>query len=147
MSCERGRNTNPNVCRSSVELVEEPDRVLAAISCEVAVVTVDHRQARAHVAGEVEAGDAGSQLALFNQEQASHHAARVSCRLYVLDSDFAEEDSPELAVGVPRRGQDGGLHDPPASTLLSRIQARRPAPRRDGKRQANVGAARVQRVP
>ena len=39
-------------------LVEEVDRVLAAVFGEVPVVAVDHRQAGAHVAGEVEDGDA-----------------------------------------------------------------------------------------
>ena len=38
--------------------VEEVDRVLAAVAGAVAVVAVDHRQAGAHVAGEVEVGDA-----------------------------------------------------------------------------------------
>ena len=37
------------------------DRVLAAIFGEVRVVAVDHREAGAHVAGEVEGGDAGSE--------------------------------------------------------------------------------------
>jgi hypothetical protein len=41
-------------------LVEQADRVLAAVAGEVAVVAVDH-QARAHVAGEVEGGDAGTE--------------------------------------------------------------------------------------
>jgi hypothetical protein len=40
--------------------VEELDRVVAAVAGEVAVVAVDHRQAGAHVAGEVEGGDAGT---------------------------------------------------------------------------------------
>jgi hypothetical protein len=35
-------------------VVEEPDRVLASVAGEVAVVPVDHGQAGAHVAGEVE---------------------------------------------------------------------------------------------
>ena len=35
--------------------------MLAAVSGEVAVVAVDHRQAGAHVAGEVEGGDAGAE--------------------------------------------------------------------------------------
>ena len=43
------------------ELVEEADRVLASVACEVAVVAVDHGQAGAHVAGEVEGGDAGTE--------------------------------------------------------------------------------------
>src|SRR6266508_5246041 len=37
-----------------VEGVEELDRVLASVASEVAVVAVDHRQAGAHVTGEVE---------------------------------------------------------------------------------------------
>ena len=41
--------------------VEERDRVFAAVLGEVAVVAVDHRQAGAQVAGEVEGGDAGAQ--------------------------------------------------------------------------------------
>jgi hypothetical protein len=35
--------------------------MLASVACEVAVVTVDHRQAGAYVAGEVEGGDAGTE--------------------------------------------------------------------------------------
>jgi hypothetical protein len=50
-----------NVHRGRVELVEQPDRVLAAVAGEVAVVAVDHGQAGAHVAGELEGGDAGTQ--------------------------------------------------------------------------------------
>ena len=48
---------------------------------------------------------------------------------------FLGEDPPELAVGVPRRRNDGGLHDLPTSARISRIQARRCAARRDG----NIG--------
>jgi hypothetical protein len=40
-------------------LVEQADRVLAAVAGEMAVVAVDHGQACAHVAGEVEGEDAG----------------------------------------------------------------------------------------
>jgi hypothetical protein len=35
--------------------------MLASVACEVAVVTVDHGQARAYVAGEVEGVDAGTE--------------------------------------------------------------------------------------
>jgi beta-glucosidase len=42
------------------ESIEKTDRVLAPVTSEVAVVAVDHRQAGAHVAGEVEGGDAGT---------------------------------------------------------------------------------------
>ncbi len=35
--------------------------MLASVSGEVAVVAVDHRQARAHVAGEVAGGDSGTE--------------------------------------------------------------------------------------
>ena len=41
--------------------IEESDRVLASVSREVAVVTVDHGQAGAHVTGEVEGGDPGTE--------------------------------------------------------------------------------------
>jgi hypothetical protein len=41
--------------------VEEVDRVVASIAREVPVVAVDHCQAGAHVAGEVEGRDAGTQ--------------------------------------------------------------------------------------
>ena len=34
--------------------------MFAPVAREVAIVTVDHRQAGAHVAGEIEGGDAGS---------------------------------------------------------------------------------------
>src|SRR6266498_1157598 len=43
-----------------VESVEELDRVFASVAGEVAVVAVDHRQAGAHVTGEIEARDAGT---------------------------------------------------------------------------------------
>jgi len=43
------------------ECVEEPDRVLAAVAFEVAVVEIAHRQARPHVAGQLERGEAGSE--------------------------------------------------------------------------------------
>jgi len=36
------------------------DRVFAAVAGEVSVVAVDHVQAGAHVAGEIEGGDAGT---------------------------------------------------------------------------------------
>jgi len=42
-------------------LVEQADRLLAAVAGEVAVVAVDHGQARAHVAGELEGEDAGTE--------------------------------------------------------------------------------------
>jgi hypothetical protein len=44
-----------------VEVVEQVDRVLAAVAGEVAVMAIDHRQAGAHVAGEVEGRDAGTE--------------------------------------------------------------------------------------
>ena len=37
-----------NVHRGCVEVVEQPDRVLASVAGEVAVVTIDHRKAGAH---------------------------------------------------------------------------------------------------
>jgi hypothetical protein len=40
--------------------VEERHRVLAAVAGEVAVVAVDHRQARAHEPREIEDGDTGA---------------------------------------------------------------------------------------
>jgi hypothetical protein len=46
---------------AGVQLVKQLDRVLATVAREVAVVAVDHGQARAHVAGEVEGGDTGTQ--------------------------------------------------------------------------------------
>src|SRR5262249_37738323 len=39
---------------SGAQLVEQADRMLASIASVVAVVTVDHGQAGAHLAGEVE---------------------------------------------------------------------------------------------
>jgi hypothetical protein len=42
------------------EIVEQLDRVVAPVASEVAVVAVDHRQARAHVAGEVTGRDSGT---------------------------------------------------------------------------------------
>ena len=44
-----------------MEGVEQPDCMLAAVAGEVAVVAVEHGQARTHVAGEVEGGDAGTE--------------------------------------------------------------------------------------
>jgi hypothetical protein len=46
---------------SDAELVEQADRMLASVTGEVAVVPVDPGQAGAHVAGEVEGGDAGTE--------------------------------------------------------------------------------------
>jgi len=46
---------------ASAVLVEQADRLLAAVAGEVAVVAVDHGQARAHVAGELEGEDAGTE--------------------------------------------------------------------------------------
>jgi hypothetical protein len=43
------------------QLVEQANGVLAPVAGEVAVVAVDHGQAGAHVAGEVEGGDAGTE--------------------------------------------------------------------------------------
>ena len=45
----------------ALSVVEQADRVLASVAGEVAVVAVDHGQAGAHVAGEVEGGDAGTE--------------------------------------------------------------------------------------
>src|SRR5207237_6173977 len=42
---------------SRAQLVEQADRMLAAVAREVAVMAVDHGQARAHVAGELEDGN------------------------------------------------------------------------------------------
>ena len=57
----RGALINSNVHRACVEGVEQPDCMLAAVAGEVAVVAVEHGQARTHVAGEVEGGDAGTE--------------------------------------------------------------------------------------
>jgi hypothetical protein len=46
---------------SHAQLVEQADRMLASVAGEVTVMSVDHRQAGAHVAGEVEGGDAGTE--------------------------------------------------------------------------------------
>jgi hypothetical protein len=43
------------------ERIEQKDCVLATVAGEVAVVAIDHREARAHVAGEIERGDAGTE--------------------------------------------------------------------------------------
>src|SRR6266545_2335693 len=43
---------------SSAQFVEQADRMFASVACEVAVVAVDHGQACAHVAGQIEGGDA-----------------------------------------------------------------------------------------
>ena len=41
--------------------VEEVDRVVSSVAGEMAVVAVDHGQAGAHVAGELECGDSGTE--------------------------------------------------------------------------------------
>src|SRR5215204_266062 len=46
---------------AGAQLVEQADRMFASVAGEVAVVAVDHGQAGAHVAGEVEGGDAGTE--------------------------------------------------------------------------------------
>jgi hypothetical protein len=46
---------------SRAQLVEQVNRMLASVAREVAVGAVDHGQAGAHVAGEVEGGDAGTE--------------------------------------------------------------------------------------
>jgi hypothetical protein len=43
------------------QLVEQADRMLAAVAREVAVMAVDHGQAGAHVAGEFEGGNASTE--------------------------------------------------------------------------------------
>jgi hypothetical protein len=43
------------------QFIEEPDRMLAAVSGEVAVMPIDHGQAGAHVAGEIEGRDTGTE--------------------------------------------------------------------------------------
>ncbi len=44
-----------------VECVEELDGVLSSVAGEVAVVAVDHGQAGAHVSGQIEGRDAGTE--------------------------------------------------------------------------------------
>src|SRR5215207_4842206 len=56
----RSVHQRPPWTLAGAELVEQADRVLASVAREVAVVAVDHRQAGAHVAGEVEGRDAGT---------------------------------------------------------------------------------------
>jgi hypothetical protein len=46
---------------SRTQLVEKANRMFASGAREVAVMPVDHGQARPHVAGEVEGGDAGTE--------------------------------------------------------------------------------------
>jgi hypothetical protein len=43
---------------SRAEIVQQTDRMFASVAWEVAVVAVDHGQAGAHVAGQIEGGDA-----------------------------------------------------------------------------------------
>src|SRR4029450_3718537 len=50
-----------NVHRRRVKVVEQLNRVLAAVAGQVAVVAVDHGQAGAHVAGELEGGESGTE--------------------------------------------------------------------------------------
>src|SRR5919201_4567001 len=56
----RSVHQRPPWTLASAELVEQADRALASVAGEVAVVAVDHGQAGAHVAREVEGGDAGT---------------------------------------------------------------------------------------
>ena len=58
--CGSVHRASTSVHGGGVELVEEVDRVLAAVAGEVPVVAVDHGQAGAHVAGELEGRDAGT---------------------------------------------------------------------------------------
>ena len=51
----------PSPALPDTQLVEQADCVLASIGREVAVMSIDHGQAGAHVAGEVEGGDAGTE--------------------------------------------------------------------------------------
>jgi hypothetical protein len=46
---------------SDAELVEQANRMFAPVAGEVAVVAVDHGQAGAHVAGELEGGVASTE--------------------------------------------------------------------------------------
>jgi hypothetical protein len=46
---------------SGTQLVEPADRMFASVACDVAVVAVDHCQAGAYGAGEIEGGDAGTE--------------------------------------------------------------------------------------
>src|SRR5438552_3427136 len=59
--CPRNVHQRPPWTSSDTQLVEKTDRVLASVPCKVAVMPVDHREAGAHVAREVEGGDAGTE--------------------------------------------------------------------------------------
>ncbi len=52
--CVHAASTNVHriVQNAGVEAVEEPDRVLASVSCEVTVMAIDHGQAGAREGGE-----------------------------------------------------------------------------------------------
>src|SRR5215211_7931003 len=68
---------------SGARVVEQADRMFATAAGEVAVVAVDHGQAGAHVAGEVEGGGAGTEREggegvseIVNPAQVSHGPLR-----------------------------------------------------------------------
>src|SRR6266508_2713214 len=57
----RSVHQRPPWTLAGAQLVEQADRMFASVAGEVAVMTIDHGQAGAHVAGEVERGDAGTE--------------------------------------------------------------------------------------
>ena len=57
----RSVHQRPPWTLTGAQLVEQTHRVFASVADEVAVVAVDHRQTGAHVAGEVESRDAGTE--------------------------------------------------------------------------------------
>jgi len=61
LSTSTERPQRPRAEFGSVERVEELDCVFASVAGEVPVVAVDHGQTGAHVAREVEGGDAGTE--------------------------------------------------------------------------------------
>ena len=86
--------------------VEELNCVLATVTGEVAVVAVDHRQARAHVAGEFEGGDAGTESE--GREGASLRAVPLQARALEALDQLPASDSPLLFPG--ERGNYLDIH-------------------------------------
>jgi hypothetical protein len=106
--------------------------VFASVAGEVAVVAVDHRQAGAHAAGEVEGGDAGTEgdggegVSEIVDPAQRLCPCRVLCRLPVVVAELCRSE-----VAAPaRRGTAAGCADSRAgvrSPQARSLAAARPA--------------------
>jgi hypothetical protein len=87
--------------------VEQPDRVLAPVAREVAVVAVDHQEACAHVARELEGRDPGSKReggeGVAQVVDSSHG---LDARLSLCGIPVAAAEVPKIEVGAARGGEE-----------------------------------------